>query len=317
MAMNDGCSPLPFTLRQLQYLVAIEETGGFSRAAAYCRVSQPSLSAQVAQLEETLGVQIFERARRGVAATREGQRLLKLARDVLDASSNLEQAAESERDPWSGIWQFGIIPTLAPFVLPTLAPSLSSQHPALRVVWREATTPQLVEDLRTGRLEAAVLALEADLGPLATHPLRRDPFLLAVPRSHSLAEESGPASLDALDGERLLLLEDGHCLRTQALEVCRRDDEDTEGFAATSFVTLVEMVAVGLGVTLIPAIAAETVSRDSRVVLRPLESPMPFRTIGLACRAGSVLNAQFEEVAKLFSKSLEDSSLGRSLLDSN
>ena len=235
--MDDRGSQLPFTLRQLQYAVAIEETCGFSSAAEHCRVSQPSLSAQIAQLESALGVQLFERDRRGAVVTQEGKDLLTLAREVLRASTELKRAAERGQDPWSRTWRFGIIPTLAPFVLPTLAPALTEQHPRLKVVWREATTPELVDALKVGRLEAAVLALEADLGSLITHPLLRDPFCLAVSRDHRLADPSRNVSIEDLDDERLLLLQDGHCLRTQALDVCGRSSEDDDDFEATSLTT--------------------------------------------------------------------------------
>ena len=303
--MNDRQSQLPFTLRQLQYAVAIEETGRFSSAAEKCRVSQPSLSAQVAQLESALGVQLFERDRRGAVVTPEGKDLLTLAHAVLRASENLLHAAERGQDPWKRTWRFGIIPTLAPFILPTLAPVLTQRHPQLKVVWREATTPQLVEDLKVGRLEAAVLALEADLGSLATQPLHQDAFCLVVPRGHPLADATRSVSIDDLDDERLLLLEDGHCLRSQALEVCGRSTDDEEDFAATSLTTLVEMVAVGLGVTLLPAVATGAAKRDLRVVLRPLEPPRPYRTIGLCWRPGAMQREQLEQVATLFTGSLE------------
>lgn len=302
--MDDGCHPLPFTLRQLQYVVAIEDTGGFSRAAEHCRVSQPSLSAQVAQLEEALGVQIFERARRGVVVTTAGRAVLEQARTVLRMSADLERVAQSARDPWSATWRFGIIPTLASYILPTLAPALGRAHDGLKVVWREATTPELVEALSAGRLEAAVLALEADLGSLETCPVLEDPFLLAVGSTHRLATFTEPVGVDALDDEQLLLLEDGHCLRDQALEVCRRTHPDGEGFEATSLATLIEMVAVGEGVTLLPVVATRSVSRDPRISLLEFEAPAPFRTIGLAWRSSSTLGDQFREVARLFGEGL-------------
>ena len=162
MTIEDG-APLPFTLRQLQYVLAVHERGGFSRAAAQCHVSQPSLSAQVAQLEEVLGVQVFERTGRGVVVTQAGEAVLEQAREVLRSSQDLQRVAEAARSPWAATWRFGIIPTLAAYLLPSLAPSLTRAHPKLKVVWREATTEALVEDLAAGRLEAAVVALESDL----------------------------------------------------------------------------------------------------------------------------------------------------------
>ena len=302
--MKPAPHPLPFTLRQLQYLVAIEDQGGFSRAAEHCNVSQPSLSAQVAQLEDALGVQIFERVRRGVVVTQPGKALLAQARIVLQSGADLERVAHSARDPWSATWRFGVIPTLAAYVLPTIAPALRRAHPDLKVVWKEATTPQLVDALNAGRLEAAVLALEADLGALSTQPLTPDPFRLAIAADHRWACSADPVSIAQLDAEPLLLLEDGHCLRNQALEVCGRSGPDGEGFEATSLATLVEMVAVGAGVTLLPTVATASLSRDPRIVLLDFEPPAPFRTIGLAWRSSSTLGAQLSEVADVFRQGL-------------
>ncbi len=298
--------PLPFTLRQLQYLLAVEATQGFSRAAEHCHVSQPALSAQIAQLEDALGVQLFERSRRGVVVTPAGEALLERARSVLQVSSELERAAQTLKDPWSTTWRFGIIPTIAPYVLPSLSPSLHRTHRDLKILWREAPTPQLVDELASGRLEAAVLALEADLGGLETHPIHRDPFLVAVAHSHRLAAAKAPVSIDDLDDERLLLLAEEHCLRHQALAVCQRSGGGDEGFEATSLATLMEMVAVGSGVTLLPSVAAETVGRDPRVAIRPFREPAPFRTIGLAWRPSSALGEQLPEVAELFAAGLRE-----------
>lgn len=291
-----------FSLRQLQYLVAVAQTGSFSKAAERCRVSQPSLSAQVAQLEEVLDCQIFERSRRAIVVTRVGEALLERARSVLQAGTDFERAAEAAREPWSGTWRFGVIPTLAAYLLPAVSPTLGETYPDLRVVWREATTPQLVEALQQGRLEAALLALEADLKSLSTCVVAEDPFLLTVAAHHPMAKNAGPVSIDDLDDERLLLLEDGHCLRHQALEVCGREDLHDGGFEATSLTTLVEMVAIGEGITLLPAVAAPTVARDERIALLEFERPAPHRTIGLAWRSGTPLSNQLRAVADLFSE---------------
>ncbi|MEM1022329.1 MAG: LysR substrate-binding domain-containing protein [Myxococcota bacterium] len=296
--------PLPFSLRQLQYVVAIEEQRSFSKAARSCRVSQPGLSSQVALLEEQLGVQIFERSRRGVVLTRAGEALIEQGRRILQASTEMCQMAEEARAPWSATWRFGIIPTLAPYVLPQLARSLRRVHPRLKIQWREATTPELVELVSAGKLEAAVLALEADLGSLSYVAVMRDPFVLAVARSHRWANSRRRIALHALDSERLLLLEDEHCLRQQALTVCRRSGAEGGTYEATSLPTLLEMVADGDGVTILPTVAVPAVRRDRRIRLLELQKPAPYRTIGLAWRGQSALETELLEVAELFEQGL-------------
>src|SRR6478609_329248 len=199
-------APHPASLRQLQYAVAVADTRSFRRAAQQCGVSQPSLSAQLAQLEGALGVRLFERDRRRVLLTPAGEELIERARRVL------VDAARRLGDPLAGTLSIGVIPTISPYLLPAAAPAIRRAHPRLTVRWLEDKTETLARELHAGRLDAALLALEADLGgPLQREVIGRDPFVLAAPRKHPLAKPSRPASLSELRGAHLLLLDDGHC----------------------------------------------------------------------------------------------------------
>lgn len=282
-------APLPLTLRQLQYVVAVADALNFRRAAEACAVAQPALSAQIAALEGALGVRIFERSRSGVVVTPAGAALVAGARGILLAAGELVQVARSHQDPLAGTLRLGIIPTLAPYLLPELAPRLRRAFPALVPQWLEERTPVLVRSLQEGLLDAALLAVEADLEDLEWLPLGQDPFLLTLPEAHPLARGRGPVSLDRLDGERILLLEDGHCLRDQALAACARARVEELGYRATSLPTLVQMVASGVGVTLLPKLAVATETARAAVAVRAIADPPPYRTLALAWRAGSYL----------------------------
>ncbi len=271
-----------FTLRQMQYALAIEETGGFRRAAEACGVSQPSLSAQVAQLELALGVRLFERSRRAVLVTPEGATLLARFRRAVTAASDVAAAASGLLDPLSGVLRAGVIPTIAPYLLPGVGAALPD---ALRVEWREGKTEELVRDLEAGELDAALLALEADVGAAAVEPVARDPFVLAMAHHHPLASSRQRIEPHRLLELHVLLLDEGHCLREQALEVCAADRDET--FRATSLATLVPMVARGEGVTLLPTIALAVENRDGWFHTRSFKSPAPGRTLGVIWRPDS------------------------------
>jgi len=290
-------APLPFTLRQMQYALAVAETRNFSKAAERCAVAQPSLSAQVAALEEALGVPLFERGRGGVRITAPGQALLARMGRMLTDGGDLAREARACLDPLAGPLRLGIIPTLAPYALPFLAPALQTAFPRLQPIWIEAPTAALVAGLQGGSLEGAFLALEAELGDLETLALGRDPFQVCLPVRHRLARGRRALRLDELEGERLLLLDDGHCLRQQALAACGRTRVDELGFRATSLATLVHMVASGAGITLLPRLAVATEAARATVVLRLLAAPAPFRTLALAWRPGSYLEPALRQVA--------------------
>ncbi|MDP2877096.1 MAG: hydrogen peroxide-inducible genes activator [Holophaga sp.] len=276
-----------FTLRQLQYALAVAETLNFRRAAERCAVAQPSLSAQVAALENALGVLLFERGHGGVTITPAGAKLLARARQIVAAATELTLEATTFQDPFSGSIRLGVIPTLAPYVLPFLAPAMKAAFPRLMPNWIEDRTDALVAALQRGELEGAILALEANLGELETAILGQDPFLVCLSAFHRLAKGTSPLHVEKLKGEHLLLLEDGHCLRDQALTACKSAHLEELSYRTTSLPTLVQMVASGVGITLLPRLAIATETSRAAVSLRTIAPPTPFRTLALVWRRGS------------------------------
>jgi LysR family hydrogen peroxide-inducible transcriptional activator len=290
-------APHPATLRQLQYVVAVADTRSFRQAAAMCGVSQPSLSAQIAQLERALGVTVFERSKRRVLPTRAGEELLARARTVLRDADDLADAGARLADPFAGALRVGIIPTISPYLLPEIAPVLRTRHARLRILWTEDKTPALATRLHAGDLDAALVALEADLGDVAHETIGRDPFVLAVPLGHPLGVRTGPASARDLSGQSVLLLDDGHCFRDQALAWCSRARAEELDYRATSLPTLTQMVADGAGVTLLPALAIATETRRSPLRIRQFGPPIPGRTIALVWRRGTPVEPALKAVA--------------------
>ena len=286
------------TLRQLEYFLAVQETLNFRQAAEACFVSQPALSAQLQQLERRLGVRLFERDRKTVRPTAAGERLAQHAREVLARVDHLIDQAHVHRPPLTGELRLGVIPTVGPYLLPRLLGPLRQRHPQLRLFLREGRTAELVALAEEGDLDVLLLALEADLGSLATEALFSDPFLLALPPDHDLAA-APTVSLDRLDGEAMLLLEEGHCLRDQALPACEAAGTfELDAYRASSLGTLAQMVAGGLGSTLIPELAVERESRAAAgLVVRELEAGGPARTIGLAWRASSARGDEYRQLA--------------------
>lgn len=294
-------APRPITLRQLQYAVAVAEELSFRKAAELCGVSQPALSSQLAELEGSLGVTLFERDRRRVLITREGKELIERARRLLVEADDLIEAGQRLRDPLKGTLRIGVIPTIAPYLLPEIVPTLRKRFPKLVVVWLEDKTEALVSKTDTGRLDAAVLALEADLGlGLEEEFIAKDPFVLALPEGHALASSKGPISLDDLEGTDILLLDDGHCFREQALSLCSAAGLRELSFRATSLPTLAQMVAGGAGVTLLPRLAVATENRRGGLAIRRFEEPVPSRTLAIVWRKSSPLSPALKEVANVF-----------------
>jgi LysR family hydrogen peroxide-inducible transcriptional activator len=288
------------TIRQLEYITAIDDHGSFQAAADACHVTQPGLSAQVRQLEDMLELQLFERGRKPVLVTPSGREILTRARRVLTAVAELHEAARSASRPLTGPLRLGVIPTVAPFLLPAVLPAVRRAHPELRLELHEAHTLDLVAALARGELDLLLLALEAPLGDTDTLPLFEDPFMLAVPRGHRLADRKRIRESD-LAGEVVLLLDDGHCLRDQALSICSSAGASELGdFRASSLTTLVHMAASGAGVTLLPALATRVpAALDRDLSLVPFTRPVPKRTIGLAWRKTSPRGAEFAELAPL------------------
>lgn len=289
----------PLTLRQLQYAVAVADALSFRRAAEICGVSQPALSAQLAELEDSLGVKLFERDRKRVLVTRGGREILDRARRLLLDADDLLEAARRLGDPLTGTLRVGIIPTIAPYLLPEVVPTLRKRYGKLSLIWVEDKTEALVKSLDSGTIDAAVLALEADLGSGFEHEIVAiDPFVLAAPQGHPLASESSPIPLDDLRGDEILLLDDGHCFREQALSLCSAAGLRELSFRATSLPTLAQMVAAGTGITLLPRLAVAAENRRGTLVIRRLAEPVPVRTLALIWRATSPVGEALREVAK-------------------
>ncbi len=290
-------APHPFTLRQAQYAVAVADLRSFRRAAELCGVSQPALSSQLAALEEGIGARLFERDRRRVLPTPAGTQLVDRLRRLLVEADDLVDAARALADPMAGTMRLGILPTIAPYLLPDAVRGLRKGFPRLSLRWIEDRTAALVSALRAGDLDGAVVALESDVGGLEHAEIGRDEFVLAVPRGHPLARSPDPVEAAELDGERVLLLEDGHCFRDQALAFCSRAGADELGFRATSLSTLAQMAAGGGGITLLPRLSVPIENRRGALVVRPFAPPAPARTLALVWRPRSPRAAGLRPVA--------------------
>ncbi len=295
--MMVAMTPPYVSLRQLQYIVAVADSGGFGRAAAQCHVAQPSLSSQVAHAEAQLGVQIFERSRHGVRVSSAGAVLVEQARRVLGAQRELEEAASHLRNPFHGTFRLGVIPTIGPYLLPDITAILARAYPHLTLVWREDRTLNLVQQIKDGTLDGGIVALESDIDHLEHVPLAWDPFVLAAAPGHPLAGSDKPVSLSALTGARVLLLDDGHCFRDQAWSLCAPRGAKEMSFRATSLGTLVQMVGSGSSVTLLPSLALPVENRANRLCVRSFTPPGPGRTLALVWRRESALGAALKDIA--------------------
>jgi LysR family hydrogen peroxide-inducible transcriptional activator len=280
------------TLRQLRYLDALARHGHFGRAAEDCAVSQPALSMQIRELEKQLGAELLERCQGATVLTEIGTEIAQRAGYILSAARDLADCARHSTRVLSGGLRLGIIPTLAPYVLPRLLPDLRRGHPELRLDLLETQTKTLVAELSHGALDVILLALPVDKPEFETITLFDDRFLLAVPADDPLPEHARVTARD-VNARRLILLEEGHCLRDQALAYCaRRSDTDT-GLGATSLATVMQMVASGYGVTLLPEVAIDVEVRNERVKLLRFVEPQPRRSVGLAWRPTSPRKADF------------------------
>jgi LysR family transcriptional regulator, hydrogen peroxide-inducible genes activator len=296
--------------QQLRYLTALAESRHFGRAALACSVTQSTLSAGILALERQLDAPILDRsAGKHVVFTPLGLELVERAGTALAALEAVAEAANAARAPMSGPLRLGVIPTIGPFLLPRLMPVLRRRYPKLRLHLREDITAHLVERLESNRLDVLLLALPCDCGGADAAPVARDEFLVALPRGHRLAAQDR-IPVSALATERLLLLEDGHCLRDQALAVCgllAGDRESQDRFAATSLHTLAQMVAGGLGVTLLPRLAiAGGVTAGTDIELRPLAAAGAWRTLGIAWRPNAPRAPEYSSLVPLFSETCRD-----------
>ena len=279
------------TLRQLQYLKLLAEHGSFGRAAEAAHVTQPTLSAGVQELEKILGGPVVDRARSGVILTAVGEVALARATTILNEAEEMVQSARNAGHPLTGRFRLGVIPTVAPYLLPKALPLLRARFPKLRLYLREDLTHRLIALLKAGQLDAALIALPYDMAGLAHAHVSNDELLAALPSTHPLAN-AAEAPPSAMETDDLILLEDGHCLRDHALAACGlrppKATGEEEAFAATSLPTLVQMVGSGLGVTFLPAMAVAAGLADTAdVSVMPLQADHPSREIVVAWRAGS------------------------------
>jgi len=286
------------TLRQLRYFCALAEHRHFGRAAEACAVTQPALSMQIRELENFLGVELVERRAGDLVLTPLGHEIAQRAERLLVGTRDLVDFARHHNRVLSGSLQLGVIPTLAPYVLPKVLPALQRNHPALRVELRESQTKTLIDELTRGTLDAVMLALPVLDADIETVTLFDDPFLLAVGADDPRSEDAVVAT-DDIDQRRLILLEEGHCLRDQALAYCGNRRNGVVGLGATSLATVMQMVANGYGITLVPQVAADVEVRDKRVKLLRFAPPQPGRTVGLAWRRTSPRKADFSALADI------------------
>jgi len=284
-------------LRDLRYLVALAEERHFGKAAERCFVSQPTLSAQIRKLEEYLGVALFERQPKRVSLTETGEKIVQRARRVLQEADAIVEVAHTERDPLSGTLKLGLIPTVGPYLLPHVVGPLRKSVPRLKLMLYEHQTEPLPEKLRNGELDLGIIAFPMPTEGLETAGLYEEPFTLAVPAGHPLADRER-VKLDDIRDETLLLLEDGHCLREHALEVCSRVRlHQHQDYRATSLETLRQMVAAGHGVTLLPELAAATPVGTARGLrIKPFAKPAPTRAIGAVWRKSTTRGEAIEAV---------------------
>jgi LysR family hydrogen peroxide-inducible transcriptional activator len=287
------------SLKQLKYFDAVARSGHFGKAAAHCAISQPALSMQVQELERSLGIQLLERGRNGVILTEGGREIAQRAARVLADVRDIVDAARRQGDVLSGPLALGVIPSLAPYILPRLLPKIREGFPDLDLHIRETQTQSLVGELVDGELDLLLLALPVEHPDVETVRLFDDRFLLAMATAHRMTDHVR-ATPDLLEGDKLLLLEEGHCMRDQALAFCNLQRvENINTFGASSLSTLVQMVANGLGMTLLPEIAVPLETRHGDIHLMRFADPEPLRVIGLAWRKSSPRKRHFAELGEM------------------
>ena len=292
-------------IRDLEYLVALSEFKHFRRAADSCNVSQPTLSGQIRKLEDELGIILLERTSRKVLFTQSGMLLVDQARTVLREVKLLKEMASNQGKEMTGPLHIGLIPTVGPYLLPYIVPTLKETFPDLEVFLYEAQTHQLLEQLETGRLDCAIVARVPETEAFIEVPIFDEKMLLAVSEQHPWASESKIA-MNTLKGQEMLMLDDGHCLRNQALDYCfTAGAKEDSHFQATSLETLRNMVAANVGITFMPELAVLNEGSRAGVKYIPCHSPEPSRTIALVYRPGSPLRNRYERVASAVSEQVK------------
>jgi len=285
------------TLRQLRYFDALARHGHFGRAAEACSISQPALSMQIKEMEEALGGVLLERGARQVSLTKFGEEIIQRVRDILRSVDELGDFARASRDRLAGRLRIGVIPTIAPYLLPRVIENLSRMHPELDIHVRETQTPRLIKEVTEGRLDTAIVALPVSEPSLTEVACFSETFLLVRP---GWDEGTPVPSHESLREMRLLLLEEGHCFRDQALSFCNmQSSPPREVLDASSLSTLVQMVGAGIGVTLIPEMAVGVETRSASVSVARFKNPQPSRTIGMVWRKTSPLAGQLLQISEV------------------
>jgi LysR family transcriptional regulator, hydrogen peroxide-inducible genes activator len=294
-------------LKDLKYLVALADTGHFGRAAERTFVSQPTLSAQLKKLEEYLGVKLVERQPKNVQLTDVGKQVVVRARRMLNEGDEIIAVARNNTDPFAGKLKLALIPTIGPYLLPRVMQKIRKSLPHLGLMLYEYQTEELLKRLRDGEIDVGILALPAAQDGLESRELYQEAFTVALPNGHPLAAKANLKVQD-LKGHTLLLLEDGHCLRDQALEVCSRVEvREVEDFRATSLETLRQMVIAGLGITLLPELAVDAPFGSQRgLTTRPFAKPAPRRNVGAVWRKSSTRVAAIEAVCDVLESAMPE-----------
>jgi LysR family hydrogen peroxide-inducible transcriptional activator len=287
-------------LKDLKYLLAVADTRHFGKAAERCFVSQPTLSAQLRKLEDYLGVQLVERQPRHIMLTAAGEAIVARARLIVSATSDVMEIARAHRDPLAGRLRVAFLPTIGPYLMPGVMPAIRKALPRIELMLYEYQTAPMLEGLRDGQIDVGILALPVDLDGLSARPLYDEPFTVAMPANHPLAKKA-TVRVEDLKGQTLLLLEDGHCLRDQALDFCSRVDvHEKQDFRGTSIETLRQMVASGAGITLLPELATRGAYAAARsVAVRPFAKPAPSRRVGAVWRNATARSVAIEALCKV------------------
>lgn len=299
------------TLRDLEYFVALAETRHFGRAAERCHVTQPTLSMQIAKLEQELGVKLFERDKRRVSLTDAGRQILPRASTVLDGVNEIREVSRGATGGLAGPLYLGVIPTVGPYLLPHLLPELRAIYPDVKLFLREEMTDQLVEQLQHSALDAAILSLPLDAPDLDYTVFFREELVAGLPKEHVLARKTRIAMKD-LAGEPILLLEEGNCMRDQTLNLCRGSKPaDPQSYRASSIESLRQMVSAGMGCTFLPKLSTiGPFAAASPIAIRPLHSPTPRRDIALVYRKTYPKAGSLKELAKALRKRMEEALKG-------
>lgn len=291
--------------RDLEYLIALEELKHFRKAAEKCFVSQPTLSGQIRKLEDELNVQLMERSSRKVIFTQAGLDIVAKAKTILLEVKSLKEIARSYKEPMQGALHIGLIPTVAPYLLPIIIPAVKEHFPELDLYLHENQTHVLLKQLESGELDCLILALLPEMSALQQYPLYQEPLELALSEAHPWAGKSTIA-LEKLRGQQVLMLEDGHCLRDQAMGFCFTAGAiEDNSFKATSLETLRHMISADHGVTLLPQLAIPSNRHQAGIKYIPFTAPAPSRDIVLLCRNNSVRKACFTKLAKLISETVQ------------